>query len=214
MQTLVPQGVVAVETREELLDIELFASEQECLGQSVDKRRREFVTGRACARRALARLGVEPTPIASGDSGQPLWPPRITGSITHCAGYWACAVARTDAIASVGIDAEPHAPLPRGVLEAVSSSRERARLAGARRGVWLDRVLFSAKEAVYKAWFELAGARLRFEDVDVSIDPSRRTFLARLLVPGARPARLRGNWRVIDGLVLTAIVVAPAERAA
>ena len=49
-----------------------------------------------------------------------------------------------------------------------------------------DRLLFSTKESVYKAWFPLAERWLGFEDARVTIDRDRGSFAARLLVPGPR----------------------------
>jgi 4'-phosphopantetheinyl transferase EntD len=77
----------------------------------------------------------------------------------------------------------------------------------------MDRVLFSAKEAVYKAWFPLTGRWLGFEDVDMSLDPDEGTFRAPLLVDapvidGERLTELRGRWGIADGVVLTTVVVA------
>jgi 4'-phosphopantetheinyl transferase EntD len=76
-----------------------------------------------------------------------------------------------------------------------------------------DRLLFSAKEAVYKAWFPLARRRLGVKDSVLAIDPRQGTFTARLLVAGpavagAELTSLSGRWLVEDGLVLTAIAVA------
>jgi 4'-phosphopantetheinyl transferase EntD len=209
---LVPPGVTTVETDADLLDTQLFPEEEEAVGNAVDKRRREFVTGRACARRALERLGVEPGPIASGERGEPLWPDGVVGSITHCRGYRACAVARADEVASVGIDAEVHEPLPHGVLEHVATPAERAALPANGSGVHADRLLFSAKEAVYKAWFPLTGTWLDFEDVDLSIGLHDGTFHARLLVPGPEVGESRltgfsGRWRVEGDVVATAVAV-------
>ena len=45
-----------------------------------------------------------------------------------------------------------------------------------------DRVLFSAKESIYKAWFPLTGRWLGFEEASLSIDPAAGTFAARLHV--------------------------------
>ena len=209
---IVPSSVVTVETERDLVDADLFPEEAACVGNAVEKRRREFVTGRACARRALEQLGIAPVPIASGARGEPLWPAGVVGSITHCHGYRACAAARASDIASVGIDADVHAGLPDGILEAISSPRERRRLAACARGVWMDRVLFSAKEAVYKAWFPLTGRSLGFEDVDMTLEPDEAAFRARLLVAGPvvngeRLTHLRGKWQVDGGVVLTAVVV-------
>jgi 4'-phosphopantetheinyl transferase EntD len=208
-----PPEVVVVETREELIEVELFPEEVASMGRPVEKRRREFVTGRACARQALAGLGLPPSPIATGERGAPLWPAGVVGSITHCHGYRACAVARAGDVTSLGIDAEEHDVLPEGVLEAVSSPRERQRLATIR-GVHADRVLFSAKEAVYKAWFPLARRWLGFEDVDMTFDGAEASFSARLLVAGpvvdgAPLTHLDGRWLVEDGVVAAAVVVPP-----
>jgi 4'-phosphopantetheinyl transferase EntD len=215
IEELLPPEVVAIDTREELLDVELFPEERAALGQAVEKRRREFVTARACARKALAQLGLPPSPIATGERGQPLWPAGVVGSITHCTGFRACALARATHLAAVGIDAEPHAPLPEGVLGEIARAEERpllAQLAHAHPTVHWDRLLFSAKEAVYKVWFPLAECWLGFEDAVLTLDPIEGTFHARLLVPwpvggACPPSVLRGRWLAREGLVLAAIVL-------
>ena len=75
---------------------------------------------RTCARIALGRLGLPPAPLLSGPKREPLWPDGVVGSITHCDGYRAVAVARADQLASIGIDAEPHAELPAGILARIA----------------------------------------------------------------------------------------------
>jgi 4'-phosphopantetheinyl transferase EntD len=215
IEEILPAGVVAVDTREELLDIELFPQERAALGQAVEKRRREFITARACARQALAQLGVAPAPIATGERGQPLWPAGLVGSITHCAGYRACALARAGELAGVGIDAEPNASLPEGVLGQIARVEECPRLTELARtepAVHWDRLLFSAKEAVYKVWFPIARCWLGFEDATLTFDPVGRTFQARLLKPWPDgvtrfPPALEGRWLAREGLVLTAIAL-------
>ena len=219
IEELLPSEVVAVDTREELLDVELFPEERAALGQAVEKRRREFVTARACAREALAQLGLPPSPIATGERGEPRWPAGVVGSITHCAGFRACALARAEDLAGVGIDAEPHAPLPEGVLGEVARAEERpalAELARAAPVVHWDRLLFSAKESVYKVWFPLARCWLGFEDAVLTLDPVARTFQARLLVAWPEvgacfPRVLDGRWLVREGLVLTTLVLTHPE---
>ena len=212
---LVPSFVSAVETREDRVDVELFPEEELALGQAVEKRRREFVTGRACAREALAGLGLPPSPIGSGAKGEPLWPPGVTGSITHCEGYRACAVALSSSMLTMGIDAERNAPLRKGVWEEVAHGRERE-LQGADTGGGdhLDAVLFSAKEAIFKAWYPLARRWLGFGDAELAIDVSG-TFTARLLVPqtvvsGVRLRELAGSWTADADVVVTAVLVPSA----
>jgi 4'-phosphopantetheinyl transferase EntD len=76
-----------------------------------------------------------------------------------------------------------------------------------------DRLLFCAKEAVYKAWFPLTGQWLGFAVADITIDATDGTFSARLLVPvpaldGAPLGDgFAGRWLASDDLLLTAIAV-------
>jgi 4'-phosphopantetheinyl transferase EntD len=220
IETLLPSAVIAVEAREDPEDIVLFAEEEASVGQAVDGRRREFTTARACVREAFGRLGLPPSALINGARGEPLWPAGIVGSITHCDGYRACAIARSTEMATIGIDAEPHAALPEGVLGEVAIDQELSWLEDRRRNVpdvhW-DRLLFSAKESVYKAWFPLAKRWLGFEDAAIAVDASAATFTARLLVAApaveGRPLMgFSGRWLIRDGLVLTAIAL-PAVRA-
>jgi 4'-phosphopantetheinyl transferase EntD len=216
---ILPPDVAAEEVFADLPNVVLFPDEQAVVAKAVERRRTEFATGRACARAALAKLGFPPVPIVPGPRGAPQWPRGVVGSITHCAGYRASAVARDRDVVTIGLDAEPHDKLPDGVLEAVASPGEQAMLAGlalSEPGVFWDRMLFSAKEAVYKAWFPLTRRWLNFEDVSVDIDPVGHAFSARLLVDGpvvnrAELTGFGGRWLVGDGIIITTVVV-PAER--
>ena len=175
----------------EAIEAGLFPEEREHIARSVAKRRVEFAAVRRCARRALQELGYPPVPILPGEQREPRWPEGVVGSMTHCAGYCAAAVARSGEVSALGIDAEVHAPLPEGVLDLISLESERALLAeltdrvpGA---VHWDRVLFSAKESVYKAWFPLTRRWLGFEQADIELRLDG-TFEARLLTMEDVPA--------------------------
>ncbi|MEJ3744370.1 4'-phosphopantetheinyl transferase superfamily protein [Actinomycetes bacterium KLBMP 9797] len=212
---ILPPAVVAEEAFADPPGATLFPEEEALLTRAVAKRRQEFTTVRHCARAALRRLGVPPGPILPGERGAPRWPAGVVGSMTHCAGYRAAALARHTDVASVGIDAEPHEPLPDGVLGAVTSDGERAmlgRLAAAAPGVCWDRLVFCAKEAVYKTWYPLTGRWLDFAEAEVDIDPVTATFAARLLVPGPVVAgrewrEFPGRYLVRDGLMLATITL-------
>ncbi|MCI3270920.1 4'-phosphopantetheinyl transferase family protein [Streptomyces cylindrosporus] len=222
IEELLPHEVVAVEVHGDdgTEPAPLYPGEAEVVAQAVEKRRREFALVRACARRAMEKLGVPPQPLLPGERGAPGWPAGLAGSMTHCDGYCAAALVRTRDLASLGIDAEPHGPLPEGVLDAVSLPAEGARLrrlAVDHPEVHWDRLLFSAKESVYKAWFPLTGQWLEFTeaDIEVSVDPGERlhgAFRAELLVPGPvvggrRLGHFEGRWTVQRGLVATAVTV-------
>jgi 4'-phosphopantetheinyl transferase EntD len=241
IEELLPACVAAVEARHDDPDATLLPQEDALVEMAVDKRRREFTTARVCARTALRELGFPATPILTGERGEPLWPVGAVGSITHCDGYRACAAARASEILTVGIDAEPNAPLPDGLLGDIARPEELPmlrRLAAERWDVRWDRLLFSAKESVYKAWFPLAKRWLGFEDAVLEIDPQAGVFVARLLVAGPPLAREQlpvtpllaesrpmaggllleggrlsgfiGSWMVKEGIVLTAISVTVA----
>jgi 4'-phosphopantetheinyl transferase EntD len=211
LAALLPAPVVCVEVLGEFPTPALLLEEEVMLGNVSDGRRRDFATVRACARRAMAELGMPPVAILPGPNREPLWPPGIVGSLTHCTGFRAAAVARLPDVPTLGIDAEVHRALPPGVLDKVVVADERRWLrvlAGS--GTYWDCVVFSAKESVYKAWYPLTRSWLGFEDVIVTVDPFESTFHARLLV--ARPDGLggeivgfNGRWLVQNGLVLTAV---------
>ena len=211
IEKLLPAKAVAVEAFDDPPEAVLLPAEAAAVAKAVDNRRREFTTVRHCARLAMAKLGVPYVPLVPGERGAPSWPATVVGSMTHCAGYRAAVVAHATELRSVGVDAEPHGPLPEGVLDVVSLPDERRHLAGLPPDVHWDRLLFSAKESVYKSWFPLTQRWLGFEEAALEF-ATDGTFTARLLVPGPvlDGVELRGfagRWLVEDGLVLTAIAV-------
>ncbi|HEY2237807.1 MAG TPA: 4'-phosphopantetheinyl transferase superfamily protein [Streptosporangiaceae bacterium] len=207
---ILPPAVAAEEAFGDDPAARLFPDEAAAVARAVDTRRREFTTGRACARAALARLGLPAAPIPRGERGAPQWPSGVVGSITHCAGYRACAVAHRRDVVTIGLDAEPHGPLPDGVLNVVARPEEQdqlARLAAIRPAVHWDRLLFSAKESVYKAWFPLTGQWLGFSDASLEFSPAGDQFTARILLDATPIEFFEGRWLVDHGLVATAIAV-------
>ncbi|GIG93215.1 4'-phosphopantetheinyl transferase family protein [Plantactinospora endophytica] len=212
--SVVPEFVARAEEFGDVGAATLFPAEEAYVADAVDRRRREFATVRHCARRALATLGMPPVAIPRGPSGAPSWPDGLVGSMTHCDGYRAAVLAYRRDVAAIGIDAEPHDRLPDGVLDVVSRPAERTGLrdlGDTHPGVHWDRLLFSAKESVYKAWSPLTGRWLDFDEVEVVFDPAG-TFEAYLLVPGptvaGRPvAAFSGRFVVAAGLIATAVLV-------
>jgi 4'-phosphopantetheinyl transferase EntD len=214
IEKLMPPGVASRDTVEDAPESSMFPEEAERVSKAVAKRRLEFATVRHCARQAFAELGIPPVAVLNGERGAPQWPEGVVGSMTHCAGYRAAVVGRTSVIHTVGIDAEPHGPLPDGVLGMIARDEEKVELASltaAEPSVHWDRMLFCAKESVYKAWYPLTHRWLGFEEASISLSPAG-TFEAKLLVPGPVVAGeqldgFSGRWIVGDGLVITAIVI-------
>jgi 4'-phosphopantetheinyl transferase EntD len=219
LEQILPTQVVVVETFGDDLGAVLFPEERAAIARAARRRQREFATVRACAHRALARLGEPAAPIVPDTHGAPRWPQGVVGSMVHCTGYRAAGVARSRDVAAMGFDAERNEPLPDGILDVIARSEERNRidrLAAIDPAVRWDRLLFCVKEAVYKTWFPLTGRWLDFDAADVVIDSAGHRFTARLLVPGLEVADspvsvLRGRWLADRKLVAAAITI-PARR--
>lgn len=214
LEVILPAGVESEECFGDSPGGVLFREEEQVIAHAVATRRRDYAAVRSCARACLERLGYSPVPILPGVGGAPTWPAGIRGSMTHCTGYAAAAVGTVPPISAIGIDAEPDAPLPDGVLGLIATAAEHDHLAAAHGpdGPNWDRLLFSAKEAVYKAWFPLVGGWLDHHDAEVSFDPHNRTFTALLfrddLILNGRPIHhLHGRWTRERGIVLTAVVL-------
>lgn len=212
---IVPQEVVTLEAdpRDYGTDPNaLFREERLYIERAVDKRRREFTTGRLLARAALAKLGIEAQPIGQGSHRSPVWPPDTVGSISHTDSWCAVAVARSADVLAVGIDVESDAPLPARLLEIVCVPQELQWLSShppGRRGA-LAKVVFSAKESAFKAQFPLTDSLLDFHAMLVEVDCADCTWRATFQ-PGWRPVgcpwqALVGHWVKRRGLVATAAV--------
>lgn len=210
---LLPATVEVEETTTDAPESALLPEERQLIAGAAQKRRAEFITVRACARLAMRRLGIPPLPIVPGANREPQWPARMVGSLTHCEGYRAAAVAHASEIMTIGIDAEIHQPLPGGVAALVTGGAEKLHLAHLGRespDIAWDRILFSAKESVYKAWYPLSHTWLSFTECELVIDPVRGTFVGRILIPGVTVDnriidRFTGRWTIQGRHVLTAV---------
>lgn len=215
---LLPSGCALVVKRvpraSEPID-RVFDEEAQLVQAAVHKRRAEFAAGRVCARAALVAIGRGAAPVLAGPHGEPWWPPGVVGSISHSNHVAAAAVAdRAAGLAGLGIDVERWAPLPPHIVGSITGGGERShlRLLDSRRpDVPWSRVLFSAKESVFKVWYPLAGDWLDFCDAKLSftVGPDDHTggFLATLRRPLAVEGRvvseLVGGWARDGDHVLT-----------
>jgi 4'-phosphopantetheinyl transferase EntD len=82
------------------------------------------------------------------------------------------AVATVGRILSLGIDVEPALPLPDDVFALVATGADRMDTADQRLA---GRILFAAKEAVYKAVYPLDRQVLGYEDIAVDLKAGRAT---------------------------------------
>lgn len=228
---VLPDDVVAVTfdqtglTEEGALEA-MHPVEAELIAAAVRSRRVDFAAARACARRAMTDLGVEPGPVVRGGRGMPIWPPGVVGTLTHTEGLRAAALATSGSVRSLGLDVEPHGPLPEGVLQSIALPAEEQWVRAARADVaavhW-DRILFTAKEATYKTWFPLTRRWLGFSDAHITLSTTRidddgsasGLVRSRILVDGQASdggsdlVELTGRWAVRDGYAASAIVLRP-----
>jgi phosphopantetheine--protein transferase-like protein len=173
LSRIVPPGIVVAEIEDVGQPVAFHPDEAGYVEKSGDKRQRDFALGRLCAHAALAQLGFADTAIAQGGNGAPVWPEGIAGSITHTKGYAAALAGRTDMYLGIGVDAEWIGGVTENLYSRLFTATERAHLAmrnmaGRRRDATL---LFSAKEAVYKAWNVLAGGeRISFQEIDITLN--------------------------------------------
>lgn len=213
--SLFPPEVVTITATAQMYEAPLRPEEAAAAAGMTPARRREFTAGRACARQALIELGVAAGPIGRDERGVPEWPQGIVGSISHCQGYCGCAVALTERVGGIGLDVEVAAALPGEVIDEVCSPNE------LRRGdlplellpaLW-PRLVFSAKECVFKAGFPLTRMELGFQDLTVEPGPGPGVFTASLPpLLAARlgaPGFLTGRYALTAAFLATGVILPP-----
>jgi 4'-phosphopantetheinyl transferase EntD len=158
---------------------QLLPPERAAIEGAVEKRRREFSTGRVLARRAMGELNLPTGPILRGENREPHWPPETLGTITHAQDQAVVGVARQGVVRSLGLDLELVDRVGDGLHRRLFTDTELlalqdgdGRLAG---------ILFSAKEAGYKATYPLVGRFIGFHDAEVDVDLNARRFRLKYL---------------------------------
>jgi 4'-phosphopantetheinyl transferase EntD len=214
--TMFPPGVVAAELQGEGDPALLCAQEMQVTERFAPKRKREFAAGRACARLALARLGIEGFSLLPAEDRQPRWPSDIVGSITHTEGYCAAVVARSGHVRSLGVDCE---------LKHSVHAELWPRICGPAELAWLEQLppeqrtaaaglVFSAKESFYKCQYALTAEWLPFSAVAIEV-LAQGAAGGAFLVRARRPLRLeasaqlplRGHFRFHGDWVTTGLAV-------
>jgi 4'-phosphopantetheinyl transferase EntD len=201
----VPPAVAATEP--------LYPEEASSVAGAVEKRRLEFTLGRACGRAALLHLGASAGPIAVSPERAPVWPEDVVGSITHRSRIVAAAVAWQSQFAGIGLDVEAAGQLSPSVTRRVCTAAELDWISShpAPAGACWGTVIFSAKEALYKAVFPLTMRWLGFSDVEIHLEPDRRRFVPRFVGESAGRlsslGELSGTFAIRDGLVIAALTL-------
>lgn len=187
---------------------ELFADERPAIASAQPRRAREFATGRWLARGAMAELGMEPAPIRRAPDRSPVWPDSVIGSITHSGDVAVAAVARSGNLRGLGIDLEQTERLGERLYRRIFTPNEIEGLRGANPS--LAAVMFSAKEAGYKAISPHVRRYVGFQEAEVEVDWAAQTVRFRYV--GSDPAsRIMeegvGYFGFFERYVLTVFII-------
>ena len=194
---MVPAGVAAaVDLMADEAEPFEYGEEGQHLANAVTARRNEFIAGRRCARAALAQIGHAPCAVPTDADGLPVWPDGAVGSISHSRGLCCAVAASADGRLSLGIDLEKTTRLSARAMERVVHPLEAS-------FVGEDQVrgslLFSAKEAFYKAQFPVWGAQPNFKDLAFAIDGDSQQMSVLEIAPNLpmdlREATFRMQFR-------------------
>ena len=196
-----PEGCVGVAG--EVGDYPLLNGEEVFVERAVAKRRREFATGRHFARLALQQLGQAPAAILRDDDRRPIWPQGNVGSISHTECLAAAVVASAKSLRGAGIDIEYCDRVTEELQPRLLTEHEMTRS-------WHDErepaVIFSAKEAGYKAINPIVGEFIGFQAAEIDLDWTQGRFAIRYVGEHA-PNRLletgEGQFCFIDQQVVT-----------
>src|SRR5437588_147971 len=142
----------------------LLPQEAHAFASSVVKVRRASGAARIVARQLLAQLGYAPCALPKAPSGAPIWPAGVVGSLTHDSRVAVAAVGTSRDVGALGIDVEPAEILPSELLDMVATPHERLKIDDDPYG---GRLLFVAKEAVFKAVYPVDQTFLDHHDVQV-----------------------------------------------
>ncbi len=180
------------------------------LAGAVRRRQLDYLAGRRAARRALIRLTGHASEVGRGADGAPVWPPGVTGAISHSDGRAVALIGDATRHAGLGIDLETIITRPGEIASSVLTASEIRRLPAD--ALHLT-IAFSAKESLFKALYPQVGRFFGFDAAEVILT-ERATGALRLCQPlGPWPAgaEFAFGWRVLNGQVLT-VLAAPYAR--
>ncbi len=107
--------------------------------------------------------------------------------------------ARSTDYQSYGVDVEPATALEPDLIDVICTPSERAWVADQPNPGIAAKLIFSAKEAFYKAQYPLTGKVIAFDAVTVEINDDSFTTTSDLALPN-----IKGAIVIQDGLILSA----------
>ena len=140
----------------------------------------------------------------------PVWPRNYLGSISHSDELCVAHVAHSGDLLGIGVDLERLNALPWDLIGQISLPEEWECLSqGQTPDIDAAILCFSAKEAIYKAYFPFARAFLEFTDVCLRVDWARGSFAASMTADD-RPSiagrrHFNGRFARIGNYIATAV---------
>jgi 4'-phosphopantetheinyl transferase EntD len=172
--------------------------------QAIPARRLEFAAGRAAARQALVELGLPAAAIPMQPDRSPQWPLGVAGSITHSA--TACLAAVTNRCKLIGLDLEPATPLEAALWPDILLRQEQTLLKTRSQPERLAKLIFSAKEATYKAQYPVSRTLFGFDVIHITLQDHSFTATFTTDIPGfPKGTTLHGSYSLIENHFLTAL---------
>lgn len=188
----------------------LIGDEVLALEQVTARRAREFAAGRLAARRAMEMLGHIGRPVLQGDDLAPVWPPGLTGSITHSERDSLAVVTDDPDIRALGLALDPVAPLDPGCWPICCTLIEMqwlASLGPSQRGHFA-RLIENAKTAVFKAHYECHAEALDFQQINLRIDLSCGQYEASICSDmTAEEPPLTGAFAILSDSFISAVEI-------
>lgn len=152
----------------------LHDDEEKILGEDWSRKRvNEFMLERCAANAALKRFFPSPPPVLKGENWEPLWPENITGSISHKEEIAIAVVCKKSQYRGLGIDIEERKQkIDFDISRFICTEEEIQeiyRLHERKKDV-VFKLIFSIKEAIFKAFFHATGKLLGFEDIEITFE--------------------------------------------
>ena len=207
LEGLFPEQVRCVMSNDYPARFDLLPAELESVEAMSPKRHMEFLHGRSCARLALAGLGYPGCAVPLGADRAPVWPDGVVGSISHCGDTAAAAVAHRSDVGGIGLDLERNEELDQPLLAMICRDEEFERLGDGDVRLLMAKLLFSAKESVFKCVFPQVRRFIDFREVEIELDLDANTFRACPCTDDLDPdlfARLHGRFGQAGNLFVTA----------
>ena len=160
----------------------------------------------------MAALGLPNTAIPFGANREPIWPDGIVGSISHCGAIAAAAASRSSARGGIGIDIEIAEPLDDSTLDLICCPAELKWLQNRENAREYAKLIFSAKESVYKCIWPTVQRFVDFRDIAIRIDAEAGTFTPAKWsndLPASVVGAVTGRYAIRDRWIMTAASLPP-----